>query len=521
MSVRSRIGSLRRRWRAISGRRNREIATELMADARLLLGGKFNEDARFSRFAAMVEIQQKIDEIQRKLPSPDPELTALGAELSMKLRRWRDAVSRWQGIVRLGKSPSSFVGQSAIASAEVGNFRDATRFAAQVPSDRRVQGWVRVKADRWASEYLTQQGHAARASGDGDRAESLLGAALSLKGRSRADIALLLPALDAIAEFRGGGAIQSASPLGEVSHHPTPLFVSGFLYSGSGAVFDYLKDDPEISTSLGQGELGCFFGSYGPYKLLNQGRATRIREAANFVSWSLLGVLPPYGSAPAAPKGALSDALKEHDRLNSLIDFGMSFLDEIGSLGDGEEQSLRSALLRLNQSIFSLCDTSAKYTVINNSLRPYQLDLLDVMPECRYIAVVRDPRDQFVAQSLESPIPINLGSFIDQTKERYDIFFDYLKNGRYRGRIVMIKFEDFVEDSEVRSSLKDRLGLGVEFSENVNGNGINSFFDAEASRKNIGIYRQWSSSDDIARIDSEMAEHVERISSLSSFSDRY
>jgi hypothetical protein len=471
------------------------------------------EAGKFQYSTILRRIQAELAEL-RVQAEDDVDLMRIGAEVADALRDWPRAVEYWNSVVRLSTEPDpDDIAKLALSHSRAGNFPAALEFVRKLgsrPSAERRR--VMRQVDEWTAAHLLQRSHHFRSAGDLEQADALLEAALYLQGRSAHDVKPLVSAVSHVERYRtnpelpgdsvGASPGRQDAPALEIA----PLFVSGFLYSGSGAVVAYLKDVPGVSTEFGIRELGLFFGSYGPWKILYEDQEHIRRHVANFAMWSLLGVSPPYVSPPHAPKASLAHVLTSPEARSQLRSIAVDLVDELSTISDVTDLALKSALGRALTRTLAIASEPAEFLMLNNTMRPYQLPLLDLLPGGRVVAVLRDPRDQFVAQQVESPDPISVEQFVVQTKERLQAYYRYIGDGPSRDRVVTVRFEEFVSSAGAREELLRKLGLTADKDM------VGTSFDPAASKRNIGIYKKHGSTSDIQIIERELAEYIDLFS---------
>ncbi len=477
---------------------------DIVAKAREALKIEKSESRRWERRVVLQEVEKELEAAQVGMPAPDIRVQTLLAEIATNLREWKRAAEIWSEVDRLSAKPrSDSIAQLAVTLAESGNFEEAAAHIGRLGGKNKAeQRRVRRRTSAWVSDYLVRLSHEANTAGSSGQAKTLLEAAQLLRGRSEKEARTVALALQAVADFRHQGSTGLPRRTYPALPHAQakPVFVSGFLYSGSGAVSDYLKALPGVSTGLTTQELGCFFGSYGPTKILSS-KGSSIRDSvAKFVSWPLLGVLPPHRKHPYAPKASLAYVLKGDGVIDELSAIGLTLLTDLDEPEQCSEECVKDSLKRAFARILALNKDDGEFLLINNSLRPYEYDLLELLPQSSAVAVVRDPRDQFVSQKIESPSPIDLETFIKQSRERYHNFFEYLSKGRYRDCVVCVRFEEFVSSEQVRRGVLEAIGIpacDVRDAETL---------DFSSSQKNIGIHRKHGNPSEIERIEAQLEE---------------
>lgn len=137
------------------------------------------------------------------------------------------------------------------------------------------------------------------------------------------------------------------------------------------------------------------------------------------------------------------------------------------------------------------------FPLINSQFFPRQFIFL----------VYRDPRDQFAEQVRYSPKNCSwmVNSFIHEYKKNYAQTMEFLhRHGNDPARTIrLISFESFILDAKMRRELSAELEREMErFS--VSSQKAQSGFDPQASRANIGIWKKTSLTRQMQRIATEL-----------------
>jgi hypothetical protein len=160
------------------------------------------------------------------------------------------------------------------------------------------------------------------------------------------------------------------------------------------------------------------------------------------------------------------------------------------------------------------------HVVFNNGFEPFNPEPGLRMLGARQIAVTRDPRDIYVSGL--SSHNINDGdkhllafdndglskSFLatddlDAFVRRYRLYQEKLFNGS-RKDVLHVKFEELILDSHTQIKLILEF-LDIDSTRHVR---PNSFFIPTESKKNIGLWRDYSRKDEIRFIESQLCEYL-------------
>lgn len=157
------------------------------------------------------------------------------------------------------------------------------------------------------------------------------------------------------------------------------------------------------------------------------------------------------------------------------------------------------------------------HMVLNNAFEPFNPDpCLNMVPNSVGIVVDRDPRDiyasminfnevyipEFEKYNGASDLKRNLTGFndIDYFISRYKMLRNNL-NDSGNNRILRVNFEEFVlNNKECSKRITDFIGLNQSSSSEV------KIFDAEKSKKNVGVWKKYADSFEIRLIEEKLGQ---------------
>ena len=299
---------------------------------------------------------------------------------------------------------------------------------------------------------------------------------------------------------------------------PPVILSCGFGWSGSGAVTDWLADLEGVELSLGRGEMHWFRSSYGysaedAVSCLSTDPAAWHEAVVGFCLVHLFGVeaFADEGEAESLP---VTERTRRVRKLRDRAPVWDLLADETAFLGFIKDvRRLLAALAAIRPHaldapeeaeacfreffarLISRATPKGGVCLLNNCIKAFQVELVRLLPETRVVAVTRDPRDMYVSRAWESPggaMPVD--EFISGLRGRYRAWERARRNPDMRGRLIELRFEDFVRDEAVRDRLGGELGVAER------GTRKKRRFRPDRSAANIGIHRQWECQEDIARI---------------------
>lgn len=267
------------------------------------------------------------------------------------------------------------------------------------------------------------------------------------------------------------------------------LNVSGFWYSGSSAIYDFLRDRSDIETidTLGI-ELQI---SNDFFDFLN--KTDGLNLLGFFIKY-LLNLYVPKSNDDCFYKlknsNILASILNDTGKITieNYSNFVISFVqDLLTSKNILEEREALSHFL-FNCASVSSNDLSKKL-LLNQSPKARLIKKLGAYPlgtTCIYVH--RDPRDQYL--SIKNEVELNWKStdwypaidFIKDFNETNAIFEEDKLKHASNYNFIKVSFEDFILNESVRKSLCSNLLLNYDNSEN--------YFSVDYSKTRIGKYKK-------------------------------
>ncbi|MDF1615238.1 hypothetical protein [Desulfurivibrio dismutans] len=282
---------------------------------------------------------------------------------------------------------------------------------------------------------------------------------------------------------------------------PTAIVLSGFGWSGSGAVFDFLRNAKGVGDPFAGSEFRLWTGKDGLnqlYRLVSRRhRPAQAREAlAEFLTrYCFGGSFQGFASEGRQNLwGRIAGA-----RRGKLVRLAAGLVPAIVS----KERSSRGAIEAFrdfSQGILEITAPSARYALLSNCLTAENIEAVELFRQPVVFVSWRDPRDSFLSKRAAFP-----GSVLDRQKWERQLTRRIKLYARQKKRVVAscsswhdIAFEEFVCEPKCRAGILDVLDIEPET--------LDGGFSPEVSRKNIGIYRsaglgtEWN----------QLVEHIER-----------
>jgi hypothetical protein len=300
---------------------------------------------------------------------------------------------------------------------------------------------------------------------------------------------------------------KGQQPAAAVEHSPRCLFLSGFGWSGSGALYDYLRQAETVATPFDNAEIWAFERNWCAKKVLDAVREdpTAARRAlVYFIFQSVLGVSAPMTIDPArigrqsimhfagrTAGPAIAAACL------TLFDRGMAAASRSGL------KPLEEALRRFFDEVIEAKAGPGRVSVMSNCITAANVDLARLVSNGVALVVFRDPRDQFVSQYYEYKNRQNLSceTFIRKVRSRTDRYRRAKRALAGKAAVEEVQFEQFVLSKSYRDALLERVGVSPDLIP-VDGPG----YRPEHSMKNVGLYQNFPRVADIKRIEDDLGD---------------
>lgn len=307
--------------------------------------------------------------------------------------------------------------------------------------------------------------------------------------------------LDVLADLHGNP--EELSPLlrtrtSEIGSGVPKVFVCGFGWSGSGAVYDAIRGaegfcefegsgvDPVINADA-DSEVTFIQGGGGLGDLWE--RAIKEGRVSWTSLWQLFALHVVGISAVGYAQYKSSAAARNH-----LSRYGTrytrpfrTFLEKYAALvEDPRRGALHACLLDTTESLCSMLieQTGARAVLFNNAIFGRNARMLEIFRSSKAAVVYRDPRDVYVDRRKSDRnhwrTPAQLGMYYAYGLRCYA---DYKEEEPVRGlQMREVSFERFVKDRHYRTTVSDWLLEDLASRPSV------SYFQPELSIKNIGTH---------------------------------
>ncbi|MEF8698108.1 MAG: hypothetical protein V5B33_02090 [Candidatus Accumulibacter sp. UW20] len=288
------------------------------------------------------------------------------------------------------------------------------------------------------------------------------------------------------------------------------LFVTGFGWSGSGAVTDFLSHYKGISTALGTNqELVWLQGRkelVAVYDCICQPFA--LNNVIEFLMGGILGLPSPFHNNSRSARqfrlerSIIGRALSDSSAIADLLFLATEFILKLVLVQTAREY--RHAFIWLLLRLMYCYYDKKPILLINNGLLAHKFALARHIPNASFIVVRRNILDTYCARKLESPNPGSLRNplqFVEITRSNDSAYCTALATHRSSpnsGPVLEISFENFVRQASTREEVIRFVGplIGDSIVSDVVPKGIKEF-DPTISERNIDIYKTFPNAEDI------------------------
>jgi hypothetical protein len=279
--------------------------------------------------------------------------------------------------------------------------------------------------------------------------------------------------------------LESARSGGDASDRQEvrPIILSGFGWSGSGAVADFLMGHPHVSDIFCGREMGLWTGKYGLDRLYEHftARGFNRRLLLEFLTRHCFGHRFIGHSKGTKSLGGLWAMLDEPQRW-MLLSALATWLEAIHAWQDDSDYPLLEAFQSLTSSVLGLlAGRETTRTLLSNCVPSNAISGVRMFRNPAVIVSWRDPGDAYASKIAAFPDnSLDFGGWKHQLTSRIKQYLVGKKEvAKFAAVWLDVSFEEFVRDERQRESLLKRLAL--------DGEEMGSTFDASVSAKNIGI----------------------------------
>lgn len=474
------------------------------------------------RIRASLEIEPRIaamtDAIESGAAIDHRELVALADE-ALTLRRVDDAVRLWRAHLARGvEIADDHRCRAALAFSQAGEHLEAERALAGVSAPFRKGSEFQRVRDRVAQRRrdslaieIEPEIIEARREGRRIATRSLVATMLTIRGFDESALAAAHRTVDALGTPAAGRSGEADDPLSP----PTPMqdiFVAGFGWSGSGAIFDFLRQSREVSLPFRAYEASVFGGmagrpyGFGPlYQRFSDFSGAKLRAYLDhLVLETMFGIgarLPLGDKGDAASRKSLAyHARASAETRKVFADELVRAIEALRAHPDLTLTQVEAQFRRFFRRLLAaLAEPGRPRRLYSNVIHAYNCACLRLVDEGVMLAVQRDPRDMFASRVIEGRTKKlkepSAASFIKSWRDLRAKFETSLDKFEVRDRVHLFDFEDFVRNQDCRDRVLALLGIDPA------GLSLHTKFHESESVQNIGLYRSFEDQDAIKRIE--------------------
>lgn len=285
------------------------------------------------------------------------------------------------------------------------------------------------------------------------------------------------------------------------------ICVSGMGWSGSGALYDFLKEfhniksvDGEFQHISGVTSIKTIRGCEDNYDLWR-------KEVLRFFGLTLFGFAKysnyqEYRSLLTANRFTLSE--NKYIYARGANDFCKSIISSYSEKGVNVSKLKNSINILLN-GIAGLESSSNSNSILmfDNIIKLHRLKEIDYMDDTTILCTYRDPRSNYVALYYENlKIQKNVKEFIKEYKtKRQQAKKEYIKITN-KDSVINVQFEEFVSSEDYRNKLAERIDLDLSAQNKY------EYFQPWVSQKNIYNYKDFPDQQAIRLIEKELSEYL-------------
>lgn len=304
---------------------------------------------------------------------------------------------------------------------------------------------------------------------------------------------------------------------------PTILLVSGFGWSGSSAVYDYLRSAPDCTdvfagrlfpVSHRDVEISIFWHSHNLFEVYKALHSPNLKKKLTlFVLYHILKLFIPtdlFGRIAQTSYSLIYPFTVDGSRMAGYLAAVKTLILNINYAsrhGDSSGLYRHCIGIFLDALAKILHKHPARYLLLNNALHGSLSERLEIFPPGTiYLLAFRDPRDQYI--SWKSYLGCGDDYYFIHMREYLDKALNVFAKLHPTHRFLAVDYERFVESSKYREWLNAALGIGA-FE--------HPYFIPLESAKRIGKYKNYPDQAVLAKVLKHYADLADK-SILAKFS---
>lgn len=272
-----------------------------------------------------------------------------------------------------------------------------------------------------------------------------------------------------------------------ISHEHRHIFVSGFGWTGSSAVYDAIRGSSDCNSLFDSGkfpnrnndksgvEVPLFRDKHNVWNIfteLDKSDFLFTKSVIIYFIYNILGFGIPSSLTESYTK-FLNSILpifcvsKEH--ILNYLNICSIFLSNLQAsyFSIDKIRNFRIAIDNFLYSISSILPhRKYKYIIYDNVLPSTFADRIKMMPQdAIYLLSFRDPRDQFV--SCNKYANMHVDTYINSMKHILTVLLNSYKQNKLTHRFIPVSYEYFISNQKYRKELYDKLDICITEDNNI------------------------------------------------------
>ena len=321
---------------------------------------------------------------------------------------------------------------------------------------------------------------------------------------------LWLDSFERLACFSGSknsGVSEKITLSKEEEFSAEKILVSGMLWSGSGALYDFFREFDGVRALKNEQRLwkGKPFGlnSLANY-LVNKDEYKK--ALLSFFTIALTGMKTPGNWQETLASEIASGFLKD-DFCGQYAEAGNYLIRKlIVMFNDGNsdyDDFINAASVFTDRMLTGVMGAGSGPVLIDNPVHAGNIEAFNLFNNAVLFCVFRDPRSNYVSRYYENPrFNRDPEGFVEYYRKTMTRFEERLKNRvRNPEKVIKVQFEEFILSEDYRRCLAEKAGL------NLTAQKSGKYFKPHISAKNVFNYRKFYDQDIIKTIADRLNEY--------------
>ena len=304
---------------------------------------------------------------------------------------------------------------------------------------------------------------------------------------------------------KNSGFLEKISLSKEEEFSPEKILVSGMLWSGSGALYDFFREFDGVRALRNEQRLwkGKPFGlnSLANY-LVNKDEYKK--ALFSFFTVALTGMKPP-GNWQETLASEIASEFMQKDFDGKYAEAGTYLIEKLAGMLNVRDYDyfLKAASVFTDKMLNGVMGAGSGPVLIDNPVHAGNIEAFNLFNNAVLFCVFRDPRSNYVSRYYENPrFNRDPEGFVEYYRKTMTRFEERLKNRvRNPEKVIKVQFEEFILSEDYRRSLAVKAGL------NLTAQKSGKHFKPHISAKNVFNYKIFFDQDIIKTIEEELNEY--------------